>query len=227
MQRVRDGIEDRLTSSAFALDFEREPGCGFYHNTAHDLLVWVNGSSVKPEDASHLRIFATSRGLNLSEALARVASASILLESELDCAYDDHLGFITSCPSRLGTAMKIEIQMKVPYVLDDSHHDIAKKYGVTFTELEAAQSPDHMIVVTNSTTIGRSEVDLCRDVHAAAREYLILEKVLQAERAEAAHKAMLAASMAMNLAKSEEAAVDDDQESDNEDNDDKMIEEEQ
>lgn len=73
------------------------------------------------EDPPHVRIGSTSKGFDIENTFKRLFDASMLLESELDFSYDDHLGFITSCPSLLGTGLKIEIELKVPYMLEDRH----------------------------------------------------------------------------------------------------------
>ena len=54
------------------------------------------------------------------------------LENVAKFAYDDHLGYITSCPTNLGTALRASVHIKLPKLMNDKKHfnEIADKYFV-------------------------------------------------------------------------------------------------
>ena len=144
-----------------------------------------------------MRVVSSAKGMNISQAFKRIAFASMLLEADLDFAYDAHLGYITSCPSLLGTALKIEVELNVPYTLTDTHLEIEKEYSVQFTQTTFPGDADEVlsnasskaglsknrkkespfdknstITVRNRATLGKTEVEICMNVHNAVKAYL-------------------------------------------------------
>ena len=123
-----------LDSLPFSLGTEKTQGSGFFSNDEQNLFAWVNGIATKQhDDPPHVRVGSCQKGMNLYLVFKRIAFAAMLLEADLDFAYDAHLGYITSCPSRLGTGMQIEIELKVPYSLSDNHLKIEEEFDVEFT----------------------------------------------------------------------------------------------
>ena len=53
-------------------------------------------------------------GSNFLEVFKKLASASMKIELECEYARDDHLGYITTCPSNLGTGMKASAFVSLP-----------------------------------------------------------------------------------------------------------------
>ena len=169
---VKENLKAFFDESPFSLGFSQELGSGFYHGELDEgvpnLLLWVNGTKepLSDEEESvlpHVRVVAIEHGQDIKAAATRLATASMLLDAEIDFDYDDRLGFITASPTMLGTALKIEVQLKTPYVLGEegegSHFEIEEKYDVHFSQEEI----DERLVtfVTNTKTLGPSAVQLC------------------------------------------------------------------
>jgi protein arginine kinase len=96
--------ERRLISADFA---RREPGTA--------LLLRGDGRvSVMLCEEDHLRIQAYSPGLALEEAWSAADILDTALGLKLDYAFDGRLGYLTQCPTNLGTAMRASVLLHLP-----------------------------------------------------------------------------------------------------------------
>jgi arginine kinase len=53
-------------------------------------------------------------GANIGEVFERLARACAHIEKVAKFAHDDHLGYITSCPTNLGTALRASVHIRLP-----------------------------------------------------------------------------------------------------------------
>jgi len=53
-------------------------------------------------------------GSNIGEVFERLSRAAAGIEKEAKFAKDDHLGYITSCPTNLGTGLRASVHIKLP-----------------------------------------------------------------------------------------------------------------
>jgi hypothetical protein len=67
---------------------------GIYHNNAKTFLVWVN-------EEDQLRIISMQKGSNIKQVFQRLADAANKIESKAKFANDEHLGYISNCPTNL------------------------------------------------------------------------------------------------------------------------------
>jgi len=83
-------------------------GRGIYFNDNKTFLVWVN-------EEDHLRFISMQKGGNLKEVYVRLVKAIRALEtSGLSFAKRDGLGYLTFCPSNLGTTLRASVHIKIP-----------------------------------------------------------------------------------------------------------------
>ena len=80
---------------------------GIFHNDAKTFLVWVN-------EEDQLRIISMQQGSNIRQVFERLAIAAAKIEQKAKFANDQHLGYITSCPTNLGTGMRASVHIKLP-----------------------------------------------------------------------------------------------------------------
>ncbi|KAL3125769.1 hypothetical protein niasHT_004219 [Heterodera trifolii] len=74
-------------------------GLGIFHNAKKSFLVWVN-------DEDHIRIISMQNGGNVGQVLERLIKGVRAIESKATFLRDDRLGWLTFCPSNLGTAVR-------------------------------------------------------------------------------------------------------------------------
>jgi len=135
-----------------------------FNSTNRGLL--VNGDEdvclmINEED--HLRMQAFSSGFDLNRAFEAVDKLDSELAPRLDLAYSDRLGFLTACPTNLGTGLRASVLIHLPGLVHSKeihklleslrklHHSIRGLYG------EGTEVMGNFFQLSNSTTLGNPE----------------------------------------------------------------------
>jgi protein-arginine kinase len=115
---------DKYLQSAF-LEREWPEARGIFHNDNKTFLVWVN-------EEDQLRIISMQPGSDIREVFERLSRAASEIEKVAKFAHDDHLGYITSCPTNLGTGLRASVHIKLPKLSQrpEEFEAIASKYYV-------------------------------------------------------------------------------------------------
>ena len=110
---------------ACGLNRDWPSGRGIFHNDAKTFLVWIN-------EEDQLRIISMQPGADILAVFTRLSKAAAEIEKVAKFAHDDHLGYITSCPTNLGTALRASVHIKLPLLgkQTDKFTAIADKYYV-------------------------------------------------------------------------------------------------
>lgn len=140
-------------------------GRGIFHNKEKTFLVWVN-------EEDHMRCISMQQGGNVKEVFARFARAIASVEKSLKdsgygYAYSEHLGYITTCPSNVGTGMRASVMLKLPklYKKIGVHklEEICDSMGLQARGAKGEHSPpgpNGEFDISNKGRIGASEVEL-------------------------------------------------------------------
>jgi hypothetical protein len=92
---------------ACGLNRDWPSGRGIFHNNAKTFLVWIN-------EEDELRIISMQNGANIGEVFERLCRAANMLENNAEFAQNEHLGYITSCPTNCGTGLRASVHIKLP-----------------------------------------------------------------------------------------------------------------
>ena len=121
-------------------------------------------------------------GSDIREVFERLSRASTEIEKIAKFAHDDHLGYITSCPSNLGTGLRASVHIKLPKLGNrkEEFEAIAKKYYVQIRGAhgEHSETDDHVYDISNLRRLGRSEVELVQDMYNGVKAMISKEKTL-------------------------------------------------
>ena len=134
-------------------------GAGLFFDP-HDAV----GVMVNEED--HLRLQAILSGLRLQEAFHRVDRLDDELGAQLPFAYHPEYGYLTSCPTNVGTGLRASILIHLPgLVLTKQIGQVLQgigQVGLTFRGLygEGSEVVGNFFQISNQTTLGKSEEDL-------------------------------------------------------------------
>lgn len=167
---------DRFLEAA-GLNRDWPEGRGIFHNNDKTFLVWIN-------EEDQLRIISMQQGSDILEVFTRLARATEEIEKVVKFAHTDKLGYLTSCPTNLGTGMRASVHVSLPFLGQDKEmfEDIAKQYGLQIRGIhgEHSESSDHVYDISNKRRLGRSEVQLIEDMYLGIqalleKEYLIRE----------------------------------------------------
>jgi protein arginine kinase len=131
---------------------------------AHGLLTHANTYIMIGEE-DHLRIQAIYPGLALDEAYKEASDACDRVEDKLNIAYDSTFGYLTHCPTNLGTGMRASVMLFLPALTITGQMDkIAlqiSKLGLTIRGSygEGSDESGYLYQVSNQVTLGVSEDD--------------------------------------------------------------------
>ena len=165
---------DRFLETA-GLNRNWPKGRGIYHNDDKTFLVWVN-------EEDELRIISMQQGGDIKEVFTRLTTAIAELEKKMKFAYSEHLGYITSCPTNLGTAMRASVHIALPKLsLDmDRFKAICDKHHLQIRGVhgEHSQSEGGVYDISNRRRLGVSEVECVQDMYDGVVELIAVEKSL-------------------------------------------------
>jgi creatine kinase/arginine kinase len=151
---------DRFLESC-GLNRDWPSGRGIFHNDAKTFLVWVN-------EEDQLRIISMQPGSDIAAVFERLCRAAKHIETVCEFARDDHLGYITSCPTNLGTAMRGSVHIKLPKLMADKEtfNKVADEYEVQIRGIhgEHTETNDGVFDISNRRRLGKSEKQLVQDM---------------------------------------------------------------
>ena len=140
----------------------------------HSLLLQeASGLAVMVCEEDHLRIQSILPGLSLDEAYKNAARVEKRLDEEFDFAYSEQLGYLTHCPTNLGTGMRASVMMFLPALTRGGYmNSLASqlsKIGLTVRGLfgEGSGSAGCMYQISNQITLGVTEEESLRKLSDA------------------------------------------------------------
>ena len=122
------------------------------------------------------------QGADIGAVFTRLATAAGKIEQVAQFSHDESLGYITSCPTNLGTALRASVHIKLPKLgaRMDEFQVIADQFHVQIRGIhgEHSESSDHVYDISNKRRLGRSEVDLVQDMYNGVKAMIAKEKEL-------------------------------------------------
>jgi len=123
-------------------------------------------------------------GADILAVFTRLSIAAAEIEKKAKFAHDEHLGYITSCPTNLGTALRASVHIKLPLLSKDKaqFNKIADQFYVQIRGIhgEHSESDDGTYDISNKRRLGRSEVDLVQDMYNGLKAMIEAEKKIAA-----------------------------------------------
>jgi protein arginine kinase len=122
--------------------------------------------SVMINEEDHLRMQSIRSGLQLKQAFKLVDKIDSALESKLEFAYDQRLGYLTACPTNVGTAMRASAMLHLPgLVLSELINQVIQavsKIGLAVRGLygEGTEAMGNLFQISNQTTLGEREEEI-------------------------------------------------------------------
>ena len=166
---------DRFLESA-GLNRDWPHGRGIFHNNEKTFLVWIN-------EEDELRIISMQKGGDIKEVFTRLTLAISKIEEKITFAYNEHLGYITSCPTNLGTAMRASVHIKLPKLGKkiELFQKIADKYHVQIRGIngEHSDSEGGIYDISNKRRLGVTEVECVQDMYNGVVALIKAEQELE------------------------------------------------
>ncbi|XP_068214769.1 arginine kinase-like [Palaemon carinicauda] len=166
---------DRFLEAAGACRFWPD-GRGIFLNADNTLVIWVN-------EEDHLRIISMQEGGNLSEVYSRFVRAVTALGDKLPFSASEHLGFLSFCPTNLGTAIRASVHIRLPKLGEDIQtlEETANKYNlqVRGTSGEHSEAKDYVFDISNRRRLGITEIEALQEMYDGVKEIIQLEKSME------------------------------------------------
>lgn len=149
--------------------------------------------SLMINEEDHLRIQCITAGFNLMDAYENANNIDNLIEESLDFAFDETLGYLTSCPTNIGTGMRASVMIHLPALSMTKKmagvSSAISQVGMTVRGLygEGSKAESNIYQISNQITLGLSEQDILSNLTAIINQ-IVNEENLAKEQLLLKHK---------------------------------------
>lgn len=135
-------------------------------------------------EEDHVRIQCLLAGLQLEEAWRIASQVDDWLDGEGNFSYHDEYGYLTACPTNVGTGLRASVMVHLPML---SLSNQIEKVIATIGQLglmarglygEGTQAAGHMFQISNQVTLGFTEEELIRNLKAVVEQIVAQERLL-------------------------------------------------
>jgi len=166
-------VERQLISRELATALDGPRGVAF--DAKESISVMVN-------EEDHLRIQVMRSGLALDEAWEQIDAVDNALESRLSFAFHDRFGYLTACPTNVGTGMRASVMLHLPAL------GITKQIEKVFRALqkinlvvrglygEGSRASGDLYQISNQVTLGKAETRLLGEIREVITMILTYER---------------------------------------------------
>jgi protein arginine kinase len=167
-------VERQLISRELAGVLEGPRGVAFDDREA--VAVMVN-------EEDQLRLQSMRSGFDLDAAWDAIDQLDDLVESKLEYAFSDDFGYLTACPTNVGTGMRASVMLHLPAL------GLAKQIEKAFKALqkinlvvrglygEGSRALGDFFQISNQITLGKSEVASLSDIRSVIQEIIKYERM--------------------------------------------------
>lgn len=138
--------------------------------------------SIMINEEDHLRIQSITSGMDLEKVLKKANEIDDYVSEKMDIAYDEKYGFLTSCPTNVGTGLRASYMCYLPALavtgLIGGLTEELARYGIAIRGIygEDSKSIANLYQISNEKTLGRTENDILEHLNG------IMAQVVKQER---------------------------------------------
>jgi len=147
-------------------------GRGIFHNKNKTFLVWVN-------EEDHLRIISMQPGGDVGQVLDRLIRGVKTIEKQAPFSRHERLGWLTFCPTNLGTTVRASVHIKIPKV--SARPDFKKicddmKLQIRGIHGEHSETEGGVYDVSNKARLGLTEYQAVKNMYDGVKKLIEMEK---------------------------------------------------
>ena len=138
--------------------------------------------SLMLNEEDHIRLQCVNKGFNLRDTYKEADKLDSNLEEYLDYAFDEKLGYLTACPTNLGTGMRASVMIHLPALtVNEEITSLLKgltQVGMTLRGLygEGSRADGNMYQISNQISLGVTEEETLSNLEAVISEIILQEK---------------------------------------------------
>ena len=167
-------VERQLISRELAGVLDGSRGVAFDDREAISIMV---------NEEDHLRLQSMQSGLNLEAAWDAIDRLDDSIESRIEYAFSDDFGYLTACPTNVGTGMRASVMLHLPAL------GLAKQIDKAFKALqkinlvvrglygEGSRALGDFFQISNQITLGKSEAACLNDIRSVIQEIIKYERM--------------------------------------------------
>ncbi|WP_430789329.1 protein arginine kinase [Virgibacillus flavescens] len=158
------------------------PHLAKHSETAASLISKSEQVSVMINEEDHIRIQLYFPGFQLSKALEKSFELDDWLEEKINYAYDENRGYLTSCPTNVGTGMRASVMMHLPALTFTQQINrmipAINQLGLVVRGIygEGSEAVGNIFQISNQITLGKSEEDIVQDLQSVVRQLIEQER---------------------------------------------------
>src|SRR5690625_1792812 len=139
-------------------------------------------ASIMVNEEDHLRIQVYYPGFELEKALNNALDLDDWIEERIQFAFDERRGYLTSCPTNVGTGMRASVMMHLPALtMTKQMNQIIpeiNKLGLVVRGIygEGSEALGQLYQVSNQLTLGKSEEEIVNDLSSIVRQLINSER---------------------------------------------------
>lgn len=166
-------IEKHLISPDFAMS--KKENTAMLINDEENICIMIN-------EEDHIRLQVFSSGLDIENLMNLAVEIDEKLSELVNYAYSEKYGFLTSCPTNLGTSLRASVMVHLPALTLTGNIskvlDVVNNFGMNIRGIygEGTLSQGNMYQIFNNQSLGITEKEIIKNVK------LITEKVIEQER---------------------------------------------
>lgn len=138
--------------------------------------------SLMINEEDHIRLQCITAGFDIRSAYNNADEVDSLLEQEIEYAFNEKLGYLTACPTNIGTAMRASVMIHLPAAT--FNNEIPKllkglnQVGMTLRGLygEGSKGEGNIYQISNQVTLGVTDEDILTNLEAVALQVVAEEK---------------------------------------------------
>ncbi|NBO92909.1 MAG: protein arginine kinase [Planctomycetia bacterium] len=138
--------------------------------------------SVMVNEEDHLRLQVMRSGLTLDTAWSEINHIDDLLEARVSYAFSDEFGYLTACPTNVGTGMRASVMLHLPALEHSKHIDnvfrALQKLSLAVRGLygEGSRASGHFYQISNQVTLGKSESQILSEIQDVVPQIIKYER---------------------------------------------------
>lgn len=143
--------------------------------------------SIMINEEDHLRLQCIYSGMQLDEAWKLCSRLDTMLEDKLEFAFDPGFGYLTCCPTNIGTGIRASVMLHLPALVMTGYVsnvlEACGKLGVAVRGIygEKSEALGNMFQISNQVTLGQTEEEIIASVNNVASQIIEQERMLRAE----------------------------------------------
>jgi len=147
-------------------------GRGIFHNKNKTFLIWAN-------EEDHLRIISMQNGGNVGQVLDRLIRGVNIIGSQAPLSRDDRLGWLTFCPTNLGTTVRASVHIKLPKISAKPDFKTicdGLKLQIRGIHGEHSETEGGVYDISNKARLGLTEYQAVKQMYDGVKHLIELEK---------------------------------------------------